>query len=445
MTGITAEGLSLEQPLLPEAPSAADFIGWNPEEGLYQRGGSLIVVARYNESNAAASTEPKLAYLLLRVGDLMKRYVAASQFGVPADDYSRDLSRFASRQIGAMVYPTANRELRRETTGNGGTLILEFFDGVDLLRKCAAALASIGSDKLTSLYKREILRSHDEEELRGFAKHNGEVIQTLIFAAASFEQKRRLASLQPLTRDVLLDRDAVLRLYCNQSPCALRPEVHLSQAKILMIQAPEKALIHLFLARLSADADTTRVAGDLLDQTLADDRFDKEFSTVLRMCDGIAPADPHSLSGRILRNCGIYWPVGAASAAMPEGLDAKLTAVNANFSKGVNPEETLKLLESVLDDAPNQARAWSLAGSLFLFMGLYPGAAAAYHQVLLLAPDSIDARMYLADAYLGLKCPSLAGALYKDVVDRAEVGEKSEDHKNIKEEALARIHSNRLQ
>jgi len=426
--------------VLPAA-SLTDIQNGNPAEGLYRSGDNLIVVARYNESSATANMLRNQGLLLLRVSKLMRDYI--TQRGLPGANgrYGEILLQFASTDPTIVRYPSAGRQLRSQAEPTGGILALDFFDGVAVLEKSRSDFETIDLVQLTHRFKQKILAAGNPDLLAVFAAENGEIIQTIIGAADSFERFCLYTLISP-SMDAALDAERTQRIYCQGSNCALPPDLHLLQARAALPSAPAKALVHLMLARLTGDAAIRETASAVIGDTIHAGPARQEFLAVIRECDAIADLPGKELVSHILRNCGVYWAPGAQDLAAPQGVIP--AAAEPQPAPEAAPEARVEALFSLLDAVPQQPDAWREIGRLLLSLQRRPEAVAAIHQALLQAPLSLPIRLLLADAYADLQARSLALALYSDVIDRASVVEASSANMELITMAQQRLSTLRL-
>ncbi len=413
------------QTRFPAAPEGRDILLWDAPEGLYEREGNLVVVARYDDKTASPNQSQNIGILLLRVSTLMQAYVTGT--ATTTDRYSQILLSHVLQR--PEILPKANREVARQLGPNQGRLVLEFPGGAELIRQSRANVAAIDMAAVAQEVKAASLSKPDASVLRLFAARNGEVLDELRLAAETVEPAH-LLTLAPANPDLLAQRDALLQLYCTEPKCALRPQAHLALAKSLT-GATDTASIHALLARWTADPKIRQEADATLKGLWAADQAHSEFYLLMKQCEK-AGQEP-SLAGLVIARCGLYWPVPSRRAT--EAFDQ----AEASFRKGTDPQATLALLLQVVEQDPGHARAWSYLGSIFVYLKREEAALAALQQSVLLDPRSLDARLNLADSYRRLGAPTLAKALYHDILARLAAGQNAEFIQNIRGEVTARL------
>ncbi len=405
--------------------SADEIIDGDPPEGLYRNGGNLIVVARYDADHATASMMQDRVLMLMRVTTLMRDYV--TQRGLPGTHgrYGRVLLQFAGSDREIVRYPGASRQLRREQGNSQGMLAIEFLDGVALIEQARANFEAVDLVELTRRFKRKILAAGNPDLLAMFALENGEIIQAIISAAELFE-KTQIYTAIPTSGN-----------QCAGDYCAMSSDLHLQEARAELSTAPAKALLHLMLARLGGTAEVRNAATALLADTLPLAQARDEFLAVIGDCDRVVPVSGMDLVNRILRNGGIQWPSGPERVAASK--ETGQPGAQPQSASDSTPEARLGALLATLDDTPLNAKGWATAGRMFRSGGGFSEAIACFHQVLLQSPQSLRARLDLADAYADLQARTLAGALYRDVLDRAAVADASLDNTTVAATAQRRL------
>lgn len=413
------------QTRFPAAPEGRDILIWDAPEGLYERDGNLVVVARYDDKTASPNQSQNIGILLLRVSTLMQAYVTGS--ATTTDRYSQILLSHVLQRT--EVLPKANREVARQLGPNQGRLVLEFSGGVEIIRQSRANFAAIDMATVAQEVKASYLYKSDASVLRLFAARNGEVLDELRLAAESFEPAH-LLTLTPANPDLLAQRDTLLQLYCTGPKCALHPQAHLSLAKSLT-GGTDTASIHGLLARWTSDQKIRQEADATLKALWGGDQAHSEFYVLMKQCEKVGQLP--SLAGLVMARCGLYWPVPSqrATEAFAQAEDS--------FRKGTDPEATLAMLLQVVEQDPGHARAWSYLGSIFVYLKREEAALAALQQSVLLDPRSLDARLNLADSYRRLGAPTLAKALYNDILARLAAGQNAEFIQNIRGEVTARL------
>jgi tetratricopeptide (TPR) repeat protein len=410
----------------PQAPSGRDIVSWDAAEGLYERDGNLIVVARYDEKTRSPNSDQNIGLLLLRIGSLMQAYVTG-----PIDAKDRLSQTIISTALERSdILPKSNREVARQFGPSQGRLVLEFIGGVEILKKGRAQFELTDLSAIAQELKTAALLKPDPALLRLFAVRNGEVLDEIRIAAENLEPSK-LITLIPRSTDPLIDRDALLQLYCNEPKCALRSEAHLALAKSLSTP-PAAAAVHGLLARWTSDPKIRHETDAVLKGIWSGDRAHREFYQLLKKCETLTNAN--SLSGLIIEHCGIFWPTPSRHNA-----DSVFSQAEASFKEGSDPNVTMTLLMQVVDQDPGNARAWSYLGSIFVYLKKDEAALAAFQQSVLRNPSSLDARLNLADSYKKLGAPILAKATYNDILARVAAGQNAEFTKNIKGEVISRL------
>lgn len=414
------------QTSFPPAPAGKDIVLWDAAEGLYERDGNLIVVARYDEKTRSPNNDQNIGLLLLRVASLMQAYVIG-----PAGAQDRISQTILSTVFERSDFlPKSNREVGRQLGSNQGRLVLEFMGGVEIIKKGKVQFEATDLSAIAQELKIAALKKPDPVQLSLFAIRNGEVLDEIRIAAESF-QPSQLLTLITRTPDPLLDRDTLLQLYCSDPKCALRPEAHLALAKS-MTTPPSAAAVHALLARWTSDPNLRNEAEAVLNGIWSRDRAHTEFYQLLKKCKKAQTET--SLSELIIAHCGLFWP-----APSRQNTDAIFAQAEISFKKGIDPQVTMTLLMQVLDQDPGHARAWSYLGSIFSYLKQDEAALASFQQSVLRDARSLDARLNLADSYKKLGAPILAKAAYSDILARLAAGQNAEFTQNIKDVVTSRL------
>ncbi len=411
----------------PPAPLGREISLWDAPEGLYEREGNLVVVARYNEKTALTNTSQNLGVLLLRAGALMQAYVKGA---TESDDrYTQVLHARAFSRDASTLLPRANREVARQINPQFGRLALEFPGGVKIIQDGRSSFATLDLEALAQELKVEYLVKKDQAGLKLFAAKQGQVFDELRLGAEAFPRER-LFTLGPSTRDLLQDQERILQAFCNETRCALRSRLHLTSARSGAMSI-DSAAIHAILARWSADPQIRIEAEASLLAGWAVNPARIEFMAMLQRCAQVRRDS--SLASLILTNCGLYWP-----PLLPTS-PALIATADRLFRDGANPGATIQSLVQILEREPAHAKVWSYLGSIFLYLNDDVAAVAALHQALLLDAELIDARLNLAQAYSKTGARILARATYLDVLARLDAGQSAEFVKDARSEATTRL------
>ena len=301
------------EPAFSPAPADQEIPSWSAPEGLYQRGNNLVVVARYDESSASTNILLNSSVLLSRVRELVKIYIVGEQ-DIKLDQYRKLEQGIALSLLQQPIISSNSKDLAQVILPNEGFLIVEIFDGIDYINRRKHEFSNIDRDKVNFLLKREFLQKNDVSGLTQFAAKNGEHLDLLLLTALSMDPMR-LLTITPLSGNPLFDRDELLRMYCNGSQCALRPEVHLAQARSMIVSDPPKATVHALLARWTSDPVIWEAATTVLRKRFSAKDAELEFFTVLEGCRLNSRNTGSDLFNLILARCGFYWATGLKEAS----------------------------------------------------------------------------------------------------------------------------------